>query len=321
MNARRKNLVTYGLIAAIAISLVLALAFLPDTSVEHGVPGRANTIGIIYIEGPFSGGHTSASVFGESLGSDTIMNLLRQAQDDPSIRGLVLRVNSPGGSPAAADEIAAQVRRFRQTGRKVVTSMSDVAASGAYWIACSTDRIWASQGTITGSIGAIWEITRLEDLYKKLGIEIEVIKSGPYKDIGSSSRGLDPEERRMLQEMVDDVQEQFVKVVAEGRHMSKEEVLPIADGRVFTGRQAKEIGLVDELGNLEDAIRGAARLAGIRSYRVREMGRASPLERLFGRLREETGTTNGRDLGLLGNRILDIVWFLRESARMPRNGP
>ncbi len=317
MDPRNKRILVYVLAGAIVLSLLYGLGTSSryDDGFASGGPG-GDSIGIIYIEGAIAGGHSSSSLYGSTLGSDTILALIREAERDPSIRALVLRINSPGGTVAAADDIAVELHKFRRTGRKVLTSMSDVAASGAYWVAANTDKIWASQGTMTGSIGVIWEIARLEGLYKKLGIEFEVIKSGPYKDMGSAARGLQEEERKILQAMVDDTYDQFITTILGGRKISREDLLKIADGRVLTGRQAKQLGLVDELGNMYDAINDAAKMTGLTTFRIRELGRISPLERLLRGLGEVSSAPTGAGEAT-GNKLLDIVWFLRQVLMMP----
>jgi protease-4 len=324
LDPKRKRILVYVLAGAIVLSLLYGLTASPgDERVLVAGGAGGDSIGIIYIEGAIAGGHSSSSLYGTTLGSDNILALIRQAEKDPSVKALVLRINSPGGTVAAADDIAVQLHKFRRTGRKVLTSMSDVAASGAYWIAANTDKIWASQGTMTGSIGVIWEIARLEGLYKKLGIEFEVIKSGPFKDMGSAARGLQEEERKILQAMVDDTYDQFITTILGGRKISREDLLKIADGRVLTGRQAKQAGLVDELGNMYDAINDAAKMAGLTTFRIRELGRLSPLERLINRLGEVTdGLGEGASAfpgagQVTGNKALDIVWWLRQMLMMP----
>ncbi|MCL4424259.1 MAG: signal peptide peptidase SppA [Firmicutes bacterium] len=258
------------------------------------------TIGVIYIEGPIAGGHSQASLLGSTLGSDAILTYLRQARRDPGVKALVLRINSPGGSAAAAQEIGLELDRFRAARKIVVTSMGDVAASGGYWIAAKTDYIMANQATLTGSIGVIMELTNLEGLFQKIGMKPEVIKSGPYKDIGSPNRPLEPVERELLQAMVNDIYEQFVDVVAAGRKLPRERVKSLADGRVFTGRQAQALGLVDGFGNMQDAIDQTAKMAGLPpgAYEIREYGTLSPLERLLGLTRGESRFGLDRELNL-----------------------
>lgn len=243
----------------------------------------ADKIGVIYLEGAIVGGSGSGGMFGNPAGTDAIIRHIRKAAEDKEIRAVVLRMNTPGGSAAASQEVGEEVAKLRNSGKVVVTSMGDVAASGGYWIAAGTDRIVANPATTTGSIGVIWTVANLEELYRKVGVHSESIKSGPYKDIGSPSRPMTPQEKALLQGMVDDIYDQFITVVATGRKMDEAKVRGLADGRIFTGRQAKELGLVDELGNLYDAIDIAAQMAGIKGKPgVKEFGRTSPWEKLWG---------------------------------------
>ncbi len=198
----------------------------------------------------------------------------------------MLRINSPGGTPAAAQEISEEIAAVRAAGKVVVTSMADVAASGAYWIAATTDHIMADAGTTTGSIGVIWQVPNYEELYRKFGIDYVTFASGAHKDMGSSSRPLTPEEEDIMRAMIDEMYNQFVDTVAGGRRMPREKVVALADGRVYTGSQAKENGLVDSLGGLQKAIGKAAEMAGVEDgYQVIEFGRQSPWDILLGEAR------------------------------------
>jgi protease-4 len=197
---------------------------------------------------------------------DTIDEIKEYAKD-PSIKAIVLRINSPGGAVAPAQEIYEEVRKA-VTKKKIIVSMGSIAASGGYYIASPATRIIANPGTLTGSIGVIMEIPNIEGLMSKLGIKTEVVKSGRHKDIASLFRGIKKEEREILQKVLDNVHEQFIMAVAEGRKMLHDDVKKIADGRIFTGEQALKAGLIDELGNLEDAVQAAARLSGIKGEPV-----------------------------------------------------
>jgi len=211
------------------------------------------------------------------------MKQLREAREDDSIKAVILRINSPGGSAAASQEVGEEIDRLREAGKVVVTSMGDVAASGGYWLAAKTDYIVANPATMTGSIGVIMRFQELKGLYDKLGITDNTIKSGPLKDIGSEARPMTPAERQLLQGMVNDIYEQFVDVVAEGRDLPREKVKALADGRIFTGRQAKEAGLVDELGNFYTAVEKTRELAHLdESAQLVELGKPSPWRKLFG---------------------------------------
>lgn len=245
--------------------------------------GNGNQIGIVYVTGVISAGGSGGSPFVDAIaGSDELMAELRDAKDDPAIKAVVLRVNSPGGSAAASQEVAGEIQKLRQEGKKVVVSMADVAASGAYWIASQSDYIMANAATETGSIGVIMDLLNYEELYKKLGLRSVTIKSAAHKDIGSPTRPMTPDEETILQAMVDDIFNQFVQVVAQGRRLPEDQVRQLADGRVFTGRQAKELGLVDGLGNFEDAVQKAAELAGIEhDYSTVDMQPVSPLQQFL----------------------------------------
>ncbi|MBI5025440.1 MAG: signal peptide peptidase SppA [Nitrospirae bacterium] len=202
-------------------------------------------------------------VEGVILDSKAVIDELKEYSRDSSIKAIVLRVDSPGGGVAPSQEIYEEVKKAK-TKKKIVVSMGSVAASGGYYVACPADKIVANPGTLTGSIGVIMEIPNFEGLMKKIGVKTEVIKSGRHKDIASVFRSMSPEERDILQSVLDDVHDQFIKAVAEGRNMKFDYVRSLADGRIFTGNKAKEFGLVDEIGNLEDAILLAAELSGIK---------------------------------------------------------
>ena len=206
---------------------------------------------------------------------------------DSSIKALVLRVDSPGGGVVPSQEIYNEIKRFAAK-KKVVVSMGSLAASGGYYISAPAGKIVANPGTITGSIGVIMEVPNVKVLMEKIGVKTEVIKSGKHKDIASPFRGIGKEEREILQGVMDDVHEQFIAAVAEGRKMPIDKVREIADGRVFSGRQAVKAGLVDEIGDLDYAVKAAARMAGIKGEpeitTKKEKGRF--LDMLSGRIRE-----------------------------------
>lgn len=186
-----------------------------------------------------------------------------EAMHSAGVSALVIRVESPGGGVAASQEIFDYIARVRDDGTPVVVSMAGIAASGGYYIACPADSIIANPGTLTGSIGVVMSFANLEELFGKIGMDFEVIKSGRYKDTGSWSRPMTDEERALLQRTIDDIHAQFVEAVARERDMDVEAVRAIADGRIMSGREALEAGLIDGLGTLEDAIAVAGRMAGI----------------------------------------------------------
>lgn len=213
-------------------------------------------IAIVDIEGQIVAGENGSSIFGNVVaGSETIMSQIRKAAADRSIKGLILKINSPGGSSPASEAIYREVLRFREeTGKPVLAVMGDVAASGGFYIAVGADEIYANPATITGSIGVIMQFANYEDLYQKYGVEMTTIKSGKYKDIGDSARDLTREEHEMLQLIVNQIYQRFVRAVMSGRKLSEERVLELAQGQIYTGIQAKKLGLIDYLGNFYDAV-------------------------------------------------------------------
>ena len=194
------------------------------------------------------------------------------------MRAVVLRLDSPGGGVGASQEIYEAVRKVRDADKPVIASMGGVAASGAYYIACAADSIVANPGTLTGSIGVIMSFPNTEELFKKVGVRFEVVKTGKFKDIGSLSRPMSPEEKELLQTVLSNVYEQFVNAISEGRGLERRDILPYADGRIFSGDQAQAYGFVDRLGDLNDAIQVAskipsARLGSVEVRPIREFER------------------------------------------------
>lgn len=205
------------------------------------------------------------TVDGVILDSKEVIEQLEKHRTNPTVKAIVLRINSPGGGVAPSQEIHEEILKTRQTDKKpIVASMGSVAASGGYYIASAADLIVANPGTITGSIGVILQIPNISGLMQKIGVKSVVVKSGQHKDLASPTREMTEAERQILQGMLDDVHDQFIDVVATGRHIDRKKVEAIADGRIFSGREAQSLGLVDQLGNLQDAIERAGALAGIR---------------------------------------------------------
>jgi protease-4 len=192
-----------------------------------------------------------------------VVETLRRHRDNPQVRAVVVRINSPGGVVAPTQEIHEAMKRLRQAGKPVVASLGAVAASGGYYVAVAADRIYANPGTLTGSIGVIMQLANLENLLKKIGVDWVVVKAGSFKDLGNVGRPMTADERRVLQALLDDVHAQFIGAVSVGRNLERAAVLQFADGRVFSGTQAKTLRMVDALGDLEEAVNGAATLAGI----------------------------------------------------------
>jgi len=193
---------------------------------------------------------------------ETVQQLDELGKDD-SIRAVVVRIETPGGAVAPSQEIYGAVRELKKK-KKVVASIGSIGASGGYLIACAADRIVANSGSITGSISTVMHLLNAEGLLNKIGLKPSVIKSGKYKDIGSPSREITPEERALLQAVIDDMNDDFMETIAADRKMSREKVKAIADGRIFSGRQAKQAGLVDELGDMNYAIGLAGTMSGMK---------------------------------------------------------
>lgn len=207
--------------------------------------------------------------------------------------GLLLRIDSPGGTVGDSQEIHQALRRLRQDGCPIVASYGNISASGGVYVGSAADRVVANPGTITGSIGVILRGNNLEELLRRVGVRFETVKSGPYKDILSPDRPLTGEERSLLQDLIDSSYEQFVTAVAEGRGLTPERVRSFADGRVFSGAQALELGLVDLLGDEETARLELARLAGVAPDRCRPHTLGQPRRGLLGRLRQELAVAFG----------------------------
>lgn len=241
------GMIVFLILMVIFIATILALSYF---STREGSLFGKEKIAIIEIKGVI-------------LDSQPIIEKLIKFRKNDKVKAIVLRIDSPGGAVGPAQEIYTEVKKVQRE-KKILASVGSTAASGGYYIACAAEKIVANPGSITGSIGVIAETLNVEELLRKIGLRPTVIKSGKHKDIGSPTRPMTEEERKLLQEVLDNVHEQFIRAVAEGRQMPLEKVRPLADGRIFTGDQAKILGLVDELGNLEDTIFWAAKLAGIK---------------------------------------------------------
>ena len=223
---------------------------------DDGLPGGAK-VAVVEVEGVIGVGAE------RGLDTESIIRTLGEYRDDPAVRAVVLRIDSPGGVVAPTQEIVSAVRRLREAKKPVVASLGSIAASGGYYVAVSADRIFASPGTLTGSIGVVMQLANVEGLLKKVGVEYVVVKAGAYKDVGNFARAMTPEERRILQSLLDDVYDQFITAVAEGRGLDPQAVRGFAEGRIYSGRQAQGLKMVDEMGGLEDAIEAAAKMAGL----------------------------------------------------------
>lgn len=248
---RKKPLAILVIGSIVAVVILIALSTGASLFLGEAPVVSSDKVALIKIEGVI-------------LDSTDVIEQLKKYGKNSSVKAIILRIDSPGGAVVPSQEIYEEVRKLKaRTNQKIITSMGTVAASGGYYIAAASDRIVANPGTLTGSIGVIMEFASAEELMNKIGVKSEVIKSGDKKDVGNFMRTMKPEEREYLQKVIADVHDQFVEAVSQGRKMKKEVVVPIADGGVFTGRQAKAIGLVDELGDLEDAVRVAGKMANI----------------------------------------------------------
>ncbi|GAB4279493.1 MAG: signal peptide peptidase SppA [Deferrisomatales bacterium] len=258
----RKLLKALGILLAVAVGFALALVAVSLWRADEGLP-IGERIGVVELQGFIAD-------------AGPTVEALRDFQDDEGIRAVVLRVESPGGVVAPAQEIHDAVRRVAEA-KPVVASMGAVAASGGYYVSAPCTRIVANPGTATGSIGVILQFQQVHLLFDKLGLRTQVVKSGPFKDAGSPFREMTDPERRVFQDLIDDLFDQFVDAVVRGRHLDREAVLALADGRVYSGRQAQELGLVDELGGFWDAVALAQQLGGLEGkprleYRRRRTG-------------------------------------------------
>lgn len=289
-----------GIIGMIIMAITIGSVGGGMGAASSGRSYRGDHIALIRVSGIITAGRSgSGGIFGSAVsGSEDIVSLLEDARKNSDVQAIVIRINSPGGSPSGSEEVWNEIQRVRKSGKPVYVSMADVAASGGYYIASPADRIFADDSTLTGSIGVIFDGADMSGLYKKIGINPEVIKSGKFKDIGSSARPMTPEERQLLQGIVDSTFQTFVKAVADGRKLPEAEVRKIADGRVFTGRQALKVKLVDEIGGLHETTRAAARAAGMTGEpKVVEYGRKGFFETLFGSESERANSELERQLG------------------------
>jgi protease-4 len=291
------------------------------TAEEKKEDGDAKTkLAVIYAEGGITSGDGD-----DGIGSTSLSATIREAREDSAVKAIVLRVNSPGGSGLASEVIWREVKLAAEA-KPVVVSMGDVAASGGYYISCPATKIYAEPTTITGSIGVFGLIPNMQGFFKnKLGITFDGAKTHEYADMMTVSRPLTETERRMMQQWVDDFYDGFVERVAEGRKLTTAQVDSIGQGRVWTGTDAKERGLVDELGGLEDAIRAAATLAGISDYRKVELPEQEDfLQKLLKDLNTETKAWVAREYLGEDAKLLKEYQRAREAkeqtgivARMP----
>ncbi|MDY6823295.1 MAG: signal peptide peptidase SppA [Thermodesulfobacteriota bacterium] len=235
-----------------------------------------------------------------------VLEDLKRFRETPSIKAIVVRINSPGGAVGPSQEIYREIEKTLEN-KTVVASMGSIAASGGYYIASAADTIMANPGTLTGSIGVIMSYTNLQELLKKIGLAPVVIKSGEYKDMASPVNELEPDEKAILQSFTDDIHQQFIADVARGRNMAVSTVAELADGRIYTGKKAKALGLVDQFGNLADAVEMAGRKAGIKGKVTPvyppKRSRFSILELILGKSAKELFDLPVRNEGVSGGYL------------------
>jgi protease-4 len=276
------SLLVLGLIALVVLSSTAAgeeVRF-PTRTVRSG---GTDKVAIIPLSGQIVSDAQSSDPFAFSSGmisSRKVTSILDHAREQDDIKAVVLLINSPGGAVVASDDIYIKVRQLREK-KPVIVSFGDVAASGGYYIASGATEIIANPASITGSIGVIAQFPQYDELLGKVGVQMRTFKSGEFKDIGSPERPFTDSENQIVQRMIDEAYVQFVQAVASGRNMDFERVRQLADGRIYTGIQAKENGLIDELGNLDTAINHAMTRANVSNPTIIEFTEGGFFETLF----------------------------------------
>lgn len=259
------------LVTAACVGAVFALG------ISEAEFASGDRIAVLPVHGQITTRESDGLFATEGASAERVIEQLEQVQDDSSIQAVMLDINSPGGGVVASEQIHNEIVDVTEAGIPVVAYFGDTAASGGYYIAAPADRIVANSATVTGSIGVIAQIPNLQELYDKLGIDMQVITSGEHKDMMQSTRPLTDEEREIMQEYLDQTYRRFVEVVAQGRDLSTSEVEELADGRIYSGLQASENGLVDDLGDYQDAISITGEMAGLGTDpEIQELSPSSP---------------------------------------------
>jgi len=272
---KKENLIGGGILifCIVAIIIGICMVFFPGTKKQTGIVATMvsqKKIAVVRIYGEISFQSQAGNAWGVSAkNADGLVKKLSALSRDPLVKAVILRINSPGGTVAATQEIYNQIKELKKHHKKVVVSIGDICASGGYYIASGADKIVADEGSLVGSIGVIMHLPEVSGLLEKVGVNLRVIKSGAHKDIGSISRPMSEEEKMLLQGVIDDAYQQFYQAVKTGRqNMSEAKLRELADGRIFTGRQAKKAGLIDEIGDYQQTIAITAQLAGIKGEPV-----------------------------------------------------
>ena len=238
-----------GLLFMAGITFFLGSIF--NNTADQHLLAKDNIIGVVDLKGIIT------------APEENMAHLVALTQDD-RVKAIIVRIDSPGGAVGASQELFREIKRCNKN-KPVIASMGSVAASGGYYAALGAEKIIANPGTVTGSMGVILKFPNLKEIFEKIGYKNEVVKSGELKDIGSASRSMSAEERELLQNLIDNVHQQFIRDIASQRHLDRNTVSKLADGRIFSGEQARDLGLIDELGNFYDAVALAASLGGIRA--------------------------------------------------------
>ncbi len=290
---RKLTVAILAMLILVAVIAIIDISFKIEEKrsreIKFVMPDTGAGVGIVRVEGPIELSSPSGP-FSLPGGAESIVKRLDALAKDSSIKAVVVRINSPGGTVAATQEIYEKIMKLRKKNIPVVASMGDVAASGGYYVAAACNHIVANYGTVTGSIGVIAFSPNLRRLFDKFGIQMNVIKSGKYKDILATHRDMTGEERALLQEMIDSSYGKFVKDIAVGRNMSESDIMKIADGRVMSGSSALEKKLVDQNGTFEDAIMKARELAGLDEESPVYEESTSPFNEIFGQLNRFLGS-------------------------------
>jgi protease IV len=284
-------LIISGILLFIGLGITMLLYFFLVNltySREEVVVGSGDKIAVVELDGVITS-------------STEIVRQFKKYRDNRSIKAILFRVDSPGGGVVASQEIYEEVKKTRAKGKPVIVSMGALAASGGYYVSCCANRIVANPGTLTGSIGVISQFMRYDSLLGKIGVSVNTIKSGKLKDAGNPFRAMTKEDREYFQNIMDDVHRQFISAVEIERKIEHDSLIALADGRVFTGEQALDLGLVDTLGTYEDAIRIAAKLAGIKG----EPSLVRERERRLGIFSRMIGESKVDELLDLKERILN----------------
>lgn len=265
----REYIISGLLIVLITGSLFLGILILTDGVDGYMFKGKLSrnykngAIAVIKITGIIQSGPEQSALGFKSRDLDNLIKQLYYIKDNKSIKGIILRINSPGGTIGAVQEIYNALLELKKSGKKIVVSMADVAASGGYYVSMPADCIMANPGTLTGSIGVIFSTINLKGLFERYGIKYNVVKSGEHKDIMAMYRDMTNEEKKLMQNLIDDAFNQFYNVVLKNRKIKSSLLKKYADGRLFTGRQAYRLKLIDEMGTFKDAIKKAGELTGL----------------------------------------------------------